>query len=109
MADLSSRKFGVLIHGQNFLIDMDGQVAKRGFYTWRYVEAIDPDTAVQKAVAAFREEPELRNTVQNTEDDRPFLDVDQLTELEPAADLPPSTGFIWYPMRSKRWWQFWQK
>ena len=36
-------KYRVQIDGRNFLIDIDGEVTKRGFITFRYVEADDPD------------------------------------------------------------------
>lgn len=102
-------KYGVMIHGQNFLVELDGRTEKRGFYTWRYVEAGDPDSAVQMATQSLREEKPLRDMVRNGEEDRPFMDVDDLREFDISEELPAPTGFLWYPMRPKRWWQFWRR
>ncbi len=102
--------YRVEIHGRNFLVDVDGEVARRGFLTHRVVEASDPDGAEIAAVQAVRQTQRLRAVVRNASDDPPTMDVTRMMEVDPAAprgDL--ETGFIWYDESPKRWWQFWKR
>jgi hypothetical protein len=103
-------KYKVEINGQNFLIDAAGHVAKHGFYTIRFVEAIDPAAAENSAVQMIRETPGLRDLVRNTSDDPPVMDVDQIVELESFDGIEHrEPGFVWYAESPRRWWQFWKR
>lgn len=46
--------YQILIEGRNFLITVEGDCAKHGFLTYRYVEASDPESAGNKAVQMIR-------------------------------------------------------
>ena len=103
-------KYKVLINGANFLIEMDGRIAKYGFFTTRFVEATDADAAENTAVQMIRETQRLRDLVRNAPDDPPVMDVIGITELESfdgIENLEP--GFAWYEESPKRWWQFWRR
>lgn len=44
------RAYRAMINGQNFLVEMDGRVAKHGFFTIRIVESPDPVATEHAAV-----------------------------------------------------------
>ncbi len=103
-------KYQVEINGQNFLIDMEGQIARYGFFTTRFVEARDTADAENVAVQMLRETQRLRDLVRNGPDDPPIMDVTTIIELESfegIENLEP--GFAWYVESPKRWWQFWRR
>jgi hypothetical protein len=102
--------YRVQVHGTNFLVDVEGRVAKRGFLTFREVEASDPVQAGMAAIERVWSTPSLRELVRNDAADPPLMAVEEMAELEtgaPAESIP--TGFIWYEDSPKRWWQFWRR
>ncbi len=102
-------RFRATINGENFLIDMDGNVAKYGFLTFRDVDAADPQAAELAAVQVLRDDQALRTVIRNAKDDPPTMTVTELSEVEEGGEDLPS-NFIYYPMEpSKRWWQFWKR
>lgn len=101
--------YNVELNGQNFLIEFEGDLALHGFYTFRYVEAADPQQAELAAVQMLREQEGLRELVQNPPDDPPIMDVTRIVEAEFDAATVQQPGLVWYLERRKRWWQFWKK
>ncbi len=103
-------KYKVLINGANFLIDMDGRIAKYGFFTTRFVEALDAGAAENAAVQMIRETQRLRDLVRNAPDDPPVMNVIGITKMESFDGIENlELGFVWYEERPKRWWQFWKR
>ena len=103
------RRFRAKINGANFLFQLEGKIAKHGFYTFRDVEAADAEAAEIAAVQVLREDQKLRSLVQNAPEDRPTLAVEEIWEIDEREEHPP-TGFIFYLMEpAKRWWQFWKR
>jgi hypothetical protein len=80
-------KYKVFLHGHNFLIDIDGEVGKHGFYTTRYVEAADPESAAELAVERLREDRHIDTIGMNDEDDPPRVEVDEVEEIESFAGV----------------------
>jgi hypothetical protein len=103
-------KYQVEINGQNFLLDVEGRVARHGFFTTRFVEAVDPTAAENAAVRMMRETQRLRDLVRNTSDDPPVMDVVQVVGLDSFNGVENrEPGFVWYPESPRRWWQFWKQ
>lgn len=89
--------FRVFIHGQNFVIEVDGELKPMGFFTTRFVEAENHDQAEGMAVQLLRDFQPLRDEVKNPEDDRPELvieETEELQSLDGIADLEPP--ICWY-------------
>lgn len=89
--------YRVLIHGQNFFIEYEGQTRPFGFYTTRFVTAEDHDLAEAAAVQMLRDLESLREMVKNPENDRPELvieETEELQSLEGISELEP--GLAWY-------------
>ena len=92
------------------MIEMDGRIAKYGFFTTRFVEATNADAAENAAVQMIRETQRLRDLVRNAPGDPPVMDVTGITAMESfdgIKNLEP--GFAWYEENPKRWWQFWKR
>jgi hypothetical protein len=101
-------KYVVQIEAENFLIEVDGVVAKRGFITFKCVEAEDAESAELTAVQMIRDDQELRPLVQNEVSDPPCMSMISIHEVE-SFDEVEGLGKIWYEMNPKRWWQFWRR
>jgi hypothetical protein len=103
-------RYQVEINGQNVLLEVDGRVAKYGFFTTRFVEAVDRSAAENAAVGMIRETERLRDLVRNTSGDPPIMDVTQIVELESFDGIKNrEPGFVWYEENPRRWWQFWKR
>ncbi len=102
--------YRVMINGQNFLVEMDGLVARYGFYTSRIVESPDRAAAEHAAVQMIRETQRLRDLVRNDPGDPPLMDVTSIDELQAGERIENrEPGFVWYEERPRRWWQFWRR
>jgi acetolactate synthase regulatory subunit len=101
--------YQVEINGRNFLLDVEGQVAKHGFFTICFVEAEDPAAAENTAIRIIRETQKLRDLMRNASNDPPVMDVTQIIEVGSFNQIEnPEPGFVWYVENPKLWWQFWK-
>ena len=92
------KKYRVMVEGINFLIRVDTETMKHGFFTTRFVEARDEDEAESKVVEMLR--VELKTLVQNEQSDSPMMFVEEIEELESFGEFKvPGAGFSWYPDR----------
>jgi len=105
----SMPKYRVQLDAKNFLIDMEGTLAKHGFITFRFVEAEDPAAAEEAAVEMVRDDRQFRESILNDPSDPPVIDVMEIAEVESFEPLENQPGRIWYEMNPKRWWQFWRR
>jgi hypothetical protein len=91
------KKYSVLVHGQNYLIPIDGEIENLGFYTTRYVEAEDSNLAEFNAVEIIRNDAELNETLKNSDDNPPMLLAEEITELKNFGEVdPPGSGYSFY-------------
>ena len=96
-------KYQIEINGKNFLIDMNGEVSKYGFITYRYIEANDPQEAELQVMQMLRETEKLRNMVQNTKEDPPEMYMTEIEEIESFDQIEEmEPGFIWYKEQEKK-------
>lgn len=90
------KKYRVMVEGVNFLIEMDSEVRKFGFFTTRFVEAGDKEEAEARALDMLR--VELKRLVRNEKSDSPMMFVEEIEELETFGEfIVPGTGCAWYP------------
>jgi hypothetical protein len=90
-------KFKVLILGENFLINLDGEDQRLGFYTTAFVEASNPEHAEELAIELLRDDQEFKRGVLNEKSDPPMMFVEDITELESFDGLNlPRTGFAFF-------------
>lgn len=90
------KKFRVLVRGENFLLKSEGAVKRFGFYTTRFVEALDKDEAERRAVESLRQENRLREGVLNDHSDPPMLfaeEIDEISSFDAVEDRSPGLAF----------------
>ena len=91
------KKFSVFIHGKNFLLRLDQEIERLGFYTTRYVEAEDSALAEFMAVELIQNDKDLNQNVTNTPENPPMLYAEEILELESFGDVnPPGGGYSFY-------------
>jgi hypothetical protein len=90
-------KYRVLINGETFLLNFDGQPQKLGFYVTRVFDAQSPNEAEFAAVDSVREDSHLKGNVLNERDDPPMLYAEEIEEIEESnREENVNTGFSWY-------------
>ena len=90
------KKYKVLVEGVNFLIAVDREIRKYGFFTTRFVEAWNKNEAEARVIDMLR--AELKTVVQNEKSDSPIIFVEEIQELETFGKFQvPGAGFAWYP------------
>jgi len=91
------KKYKVFVHGQNFVLNLNGKAEKVGFYTTRFVEAKDDRAAEENAISTLRNDPTLREGVLNEKSDAPMMFVEEIAEVDSFDGLTLSgTGFSFY-------------
>src|SRR5712691_11968950 len=91
------KKYKVLIRGENFLMNLDGEDHRLGFYTRAFVEGQDKEEAEQRAISLLRDDQEFRRSVLNEQSDSPMMFADEIHELESFEGLNlPRTGFAFF-------------
>ena len=98
--------YRALIEGKNFLLSVDGNLTRHGFFQTVFVGAPDPATAESEALKSVRGDEALRVQTQNALDDPPILYVESVEEVEDNASPSQPRGRTYY--REKQWWQFWK-
>jgi hypothetical protein len=93
----TTKKFKVMVNGQNFLIEYDGKAVRMGFYTTLFLEATDPESADFAAANLLRADPKLRDILLNERDDPPRLVTEGIEEIQSFDGCQlPRTGFVFY-------------
>ncbi len=89
------KKYRLFIEGKNFYIKNEGIVKKTGFFTNRYIEAIDNSSAEIMALDLIKKE--LKGLILNDRSDPPLMFIKKNEELISFGDnLVPGTGFSWF-------------
>ena len=89
------KHFRVFLRGENFLLTVDGQQTRMGFYTTRFVQANNQESAELLAVDLLRNDKKLRG-VANLRSDPPMIFADEIEEVA-ADDVPESSsGFTFF-------------
>jgi hypothetical protein len=88
-------RYRVLINGQNFLLPREGRVQRLGFYTTRFVSAVDREAAKRLAIESVLNLPNLLDLVANIEQDPPLIDAEEVDELD-SSDDSTDTGLAFY-------------
>ncbi len=93
------KRFKVKLHGENFLLNLDGEFKKFGFYATRFVKAENPQQAEKIAVILTHQNPNLRNSVLNEHADRPAISLEEIKEVSFLKFFAKksTTDFTFYP------------
>lgn len=99
------KKFAVIVHGQNFLIQdqEDKFAALRDFYIHAYPEAETAEAAGALALELVRELMQTRKMVRNTPENAPVLLIDECAEVAEWPDCTrPLSGFVFIEAAKKK-------
>ena len=93
------RIFKVKLHGENFLLNFDGELKKFGFYATTFVKAKNPQEAEKKAIILLHQNRNLRDTVFNENADRPTINLEEIKEVNflKLFIKKSTTNFMFYP------------
>ena len=91
--------FKVKLHGQNFLLNLDGELKKFGFYATKFVKAENPQEAEKMAIILIHQNPNLRDTALNENADRPTINLEEIKEVNLLRFFAKksTTDFTFYP------------
>jgi hypothetical protein len=92
------KKFKVKLHGENFLLNLDGKLKKVGFYATTFVKAENPQEAEKIAIILIHQNTNLRDTISNENTDRPTINLEEIKEINFLNYLAKksTTGFTFY-------------
>ena len=93
------KRFEVKLHGKNFLLNLDGELKKFGFYATKFVKAENPQEAEKIAIILIRQNPNLRDSVFNEKADRPTINLEEIKEVNFLKFFArkSKTDFTFYP------------
>ena len=93
------KRFKVKLHGENFLLNLNGELKKFGFYATKFVKAENPQEAEKIAIILTHQNPNLRDTVLNQNADRPTINLEEIKEVSSLKFFvkESTTGFTFYP------------
>ena len=89
------QKYSILINGTNVFLKIDGDIGRYGFYTTRYVEAMNDKEASAMVMNLIKNELEAISL--NNPDDPPILKMEEIDLLDSFGDIKtPGAGFSLY-------------
>lgn len=93
------RSFKVKLHGENFLLNLDGELKKFGFYATTFVKAKNPQEAEKIAIILIHQNRNLRDTVFNENADLPTINLEEIKEINLLKFFvkKSTTSFTFYP------------
>jgi hypothetical protein len=83
-----------MIRGENFILELDGEAKRLGFYTTRFVEASAASEAEKKAIAQIREDRRLG--AQLEENDLASIHVEESCEVDSDSVPEAAQGFSFF-------------
>jgi len=93
------KRFKVKLHGENFLLNLDGEFKKFGFYATSFIKAENPQEVKKIATILIHQNPNLRSTVLNKNNDRPRINIEEIEEVKflKFFTQKSTTNFTFYP------------
>lgn len=91
-------KFAVFLHGRPVvMLDSKGERTPGGVYTWRSVEAADPEQAVAQARGKLLRDETLREEMWNGSDEPIEIEAEEVNALPEDADIDQAdSGCVFY-------------
>ena len=85
----------VFLNGKNFWLLVDGAPRRLGFYTTRFVEAADERAAELAAVQLLRDDPKLKEVL-NERSDPPIIVAEEIAEIFAPDQGLSNLGYAFY-------------
>mgnify|MGYP000728310311 CR=1 FL=1 len=92
------KKYQVKLKGENYLLSLNGEVEKFGFYATRFVKAESPFEAEKMAKIMVCHDADLRGCIVNEGNGPPLLKLEELEEINFFSFLlhKKNKGFSFY-------------
>jgi len=87
--------FRVQLKGLNFWLKMDGKTRRVGFYTTRFVDAVDEDQAETKSVHLLSDDRRLHGAL-NEPGDPPEIIIEEIDEVDADQVAPVLQGYSFF-------------
>lgn len=102
------KKYRLLMHGRNYLIDCDGKPQKCEFYQNIFLESNSLKQAELLTTIKLIKNKELKSLTLNRKDDPPRVNLETYWELDSFSYVGNylETDRTFY--EEKKWWQFWK-
>ena len=98
--------FQVILEGEYFFIDIDGEEELLGFFTTRWVKAMNPEEAELKAVNLLEKDQHLLSITRNFDvtEPSPKIYLSEICNVNWFTYIrhKPGGGYSFYPMASKQ-------
>ena len=93
------KRFKIKLHGENFLLNLDGEFNKFGFYAVSFIKAENLKKAKKIATILIYQNPNLRDTVVNENNYRLTFNIEEVEEVNLLKFLAKNstTSFEFYP------------
>ncbi|MBW2568028.1 MAG: hypothetical protein JRD93_01320 [Deltaproteobacteria bacterium] len=75
------KRFKVQLHGENFLLNLDGVLKKYGFYATIFIKAKDSREAEKIAIILTHQNPNLKGIALTENADRPKINLKEIKEV----------------------------
>jgi len=92
--------YAIILEGQNFEVNFDGEIQNLGFYTTRIVKANSIDEAEDKAIQLIRNAQSLINMMVENSQFEPRIDIDRVYKAS-WWKRTGGKGYSFYPMDSE--------
>ncbi len=89
-----------LVLGENFLLEIDGELQRLGFQTTRWVEADDPEAAELAVLDVLRREDAFNRPGPDYEGPAATVSFEQIDEIsvEEVGRMQPHAGYTFFAM-----------
>ena len=95
--EVNMKNYRVLLLGENYFIPVDGKNKMMGYKTC-FVEAENPEKAIEKAVTSIRNDKKLSSSIKNKFwHKKPMIFSEELNEIE-KEEMENKHGYTWFPM-----------
>jgi hypothetical protein len=93
------KRFKVKLHGENILLNIDGEYKKFGFYATNFIKAENPQEAKKIAAILIHQHPNLRDIALNESTDRPTIKIEEIEKVNSLKFFAKksTTNFTFYP------------
>jgi len=104
----SSKKYRMLMHGRNFLIELNGKPRKCEFYQNIFIESSNPQQAQLLSTTRLLHDRELKALTLNRENDPPRINMVTYWEQDDFEYVGKHLSTDRTFQEEKKWWQFWK-
>ncbi|MCA1765301.1 MAG: hypothetical protein LC633_03480 [Desulfobulbaceae bacterium] len=102
------KKYRLLMHGRNFLLNRDGEIGRYGFYQNFFLESPDLNQAKRLVTSMIRLDKKLTEVTLNKVSDPPRINLETYWELDSFDYVGNHLNTDRTLYKEKKWWQFWK-